>query len=284
MVRSLACAAWALLVVGAASSFAAMPPPCNAPCLENARGENRDCIAAAQESFRDGIDGCLERDHTCVNACRSLRQECREDTGRDAELLGCDLEAEQAKGRCRSEFPIGSRKRERCIDRAQLAAIDCRRTVRRSFRQELRQCQHGFDPCVETCGPGTPPDGSESCKDEERQALQAALADCKTTFVATSRACANRDGACIQDCADTRQTCASPIQATLDAALTACRTAETAAVAACQAAGGPDLEQCITTAQSDAFTCRDAAVDASVPGFAACTEQFLGCVAACPPA
>ena len=61
------------------------------------------------------------------------------------------------------------------------------------------------------------------------------------------------------------------------------RAQEVAAIAACQAAGGSGLEQCITTAQSDAFTCRDTAVDAAKPGFAACTQQHLGCVAACPP-
>src|SRR5262245_29210029 len=115
-----------LLVLIGLPASAATPPPCNAPCLENARAESRACIAAAEEGFRVGIDGCLERDHTCVDACRELREGCREDTGRDAELLRCDLETEQAKDRCRSEFPIGSRGRERCIDRAQLDGIQCR--------------------------------------------------------------------------------------------------------------------------------------------------------------
>ena len=284
IVEALALAAWALLALGGAPALAATTPLCNAPCLETARQENRACIAAAKERFLDGIDGCVERDHTCVNACRSRRQECREDTGPRAELLGCDSQTQQAKDRCRSKFTTGSRKLERCIDRAQLASFECRRTVRRAFRRPLRECRREFDPCAQLCGPGMPPLGSKLCRAEERQARRASVADCKTTFVATSRACAQRDGACIQACADTRQTCAAPTQATLDAALAACRTAEAAAVAACESTGGADLEQCITMAQADAFTCRDNAVEASGPGFAACTEQHLGCVAACPPA
>jgi len=272
-----------VVVLGGAPAISGAARLCNAPCLQTARAERRSCEAQAGASFLDGIDGCLERDHTCVNACRSQRQECREDTGADAQLLGCVDKTQQAKDQCRSKFATGSNKLESCIDQAQLAGFQCRKTVRRTFRGPLRACRRAFDPCAQACGPGTPPLGSRVCKAEERRTLEAARAECKTTFVATSRACVNRDGACIQDCAATRQACNAPTQATLDAARAACRTQEVAAIAACQAAGGSGLEQCITTAQSDAFTCRDTAVDAAKPGFAACTQQHLGCVAACPP-
>jgi hypothetical protein len=283
IVRSIALAAWALAIAGAPAVTAAARL-CNAPCLQTARAERRTCEAQAGASFLEGIDGCLERDHTCVNACRSQRQECREDTGADAELLGCVDQTQQAKDQCRSKFATGSKKLESCIDQAQLAGFQCRKAVRQTFRRQLRECRRAFDPCARACGPGVPPLGSRACKAEERQTLEASRAECNTTFLATSRACVNRDGACIQDCAATRQACNAPTQATLDAARAACRTQEAAAIAACQAAGGSGLQQCITTAQSDAFTCRDTAVDAATPGFAACTQQHLGCVAACPPA
>jgi hypothetical protein len=280
--RFIAVAIW-LVVLGRAEASAATTRPCNAPCLQSARAEFRTCSTAATGSFKDGIDGCLERDHACVDACRSQRQDCRDDTGTGAALLGCDAQTQEAKDRCRSKFARGSMKLEHCIDRAQLAGFECQRAVRRTFRRSLRQCRRAFDPCARACGPGEPPLGSEPCKDEKRQTLQSALADCKTTFVTTSRACANRNGACIQDCATARQTCTAPTQATLAAALAACRTEEAAAVVACQATAGPGLQDCVTAAQADAFTCRDTAVAASGSGFAACTEQYLGCVAACPP-
>src|SRR5262249_7518736 len=152
---------------------------------------------------------------------------------------------------------------------------------------ETRGCQNGFDQCAGACRPGEPPQGVAMCKAEGKSALQGDLASCKLTFQVTAIACFNKDVTCVQSCADTRVACNAPARSVLDAALAVCRMQEASAIAACQAAnpgGGPALEACITTAQANAFTCRQAAIDASAPGFAPCTQQYVACVRACPAA
>jgi hypothetical protein len=107
------------------------------------------------------------------------------------------------------------------------------------------------------------------------------------TFQVTASACLEKDATCVQDCADARVTCGAPTQSTLAAALAACAAQTSAAVAACGAAnpgGGASLQQCITVAQANAPVCRDAALQAAAPGFAACVQPYVSCVRACPPA
>ena len=126
-----------------------------------------------------------------------------------------------------------------------------------------------------------------ACRAAGRSARQAALLACKTTFRVTASGCVNKDVTCVQDCGDGRDACNAPTQATLDAANASCDAQRSAELAACQAAnsgGGTALEQCITTVQANAFTCRDAALDAAAPGFGACTATNVGCIRACPPA
>jgi hypothetical protein len=276
----------AVLACGRHLVVAATPSrPCSDPCFQAAQASFRDCVSSARGVFLDAVDGCLERDHTCVDACRSQHQECRDSTGSGAELLACSVELAAKKAECRSRFRLGSERRENCIDRAQLEGFRCRREVGRRFRSALRDCRQAFDACAGACGPGGPPGGPVTCRAEGKSALETALAECRQTFQTTARACFNKDVSCVQDCADARNVCAAPTQATLDAALAACLTQEGAAIAACRTAnpaGGAALQQCVTAAQADAFSCRDAALDASAPGFADCAGQYVLCVRACP--
>ncbi len=279
----------AMVAGGACAAGAATPPerPCSAPCFQAARSEFRTCLSDAQGVSRDTLDGCLERDHTCVDACREQRQDCRDGTGVGVELVACDLSLAAEKARCRNTFPPGSIRRERCISQAQVEHFRCRRTVRQSFRRALRECRDAFTQCAAACGPGAPPGGAGTCRADTKAALEEDLASCKLPFQVTASACFNRDVSCVQDCADARAACSAPTQATLVTALAACTAAQAAAVAACVAAnpgGGSALEQCITTAQADAFDCREAALKAAAPGFAACAAPYVSCVRACPPA
>jgi hypothetical protein len=255
--------------------------------LQSARAEYVDCASSATGAFQDALDGCLERDRECVDACRFERQECRDGTGAGVEVLECQAELARKKEECRNRFPLGSRRRELCIDRAQVAAFRCRRGVRRSFRRARRECGSAFRQCTDACGPGGPPGGAASCRDDAKAASRAALADCRQVYQVTASACLEKDVTCIQACAEARDACRAPTQAALDAAVRACTQQEEAAAAACAAAnpgGGPALQDCLTTAQADAFACRDAALAAAAPGFATCTAQYLGCVGSCPPA
>ncbi|MGH7896251.1 MAG: hypothetical protein ACREQL_16415 [Candidatus Binatia bacterium] len=270
-----------------ATAPAAMTRACSDPCLQAARGDFRACVSSASGVFLDEVDGCLERDHTCVDACREQRQGCRDSTGVGAGIATCAAEEAVAKQRCRDQFPIGSKRRARCIDQAQVDGNRCRRDVRRSLRSDLRACGDAFDQCASACGAGQPPGGSNSCRAQAKDAVKTELASCKQTFRVTASACIGKDDTCVQGCGDARETCSAPTRAALNAAIQACLAQAAAAIAACQATypnGGSDFDQCVTTAQANAYTCRQAALDASGPGFAACGGVYLGCVRACPAA
>ena len=49
---------------------------CTDPCLQQARADYRECNSSATGAFQESLDGCLERDHTCVDSCRWTRREC----------------------------------------------------------------------------------------------------------------------------------------------------------------------------------------------------------------
>jgi hypothetical protein len=260
---------------------------CSDPCFQAAKGEFHDCVSSAQGAFLTAVDGCLEHDHTCVDACRSQRQDCLDGTGIGPGYAGCATNLAAAKARCRLRLPAGSRRLALCIDRAEADAFRCRSDVRRNFLHAVQSCNKQFGQCAGACGPGGPPGGPDSCKAEGKAALTAALASCKQTFQVTAIACFNKDVTCVQSCADDRAACTAPTSAMLDAALAACRMQEAEALASCQMAnpgGGAALQQCITNAQADAFACREAALNASTPGFEACLPAYIGCVRSCPPA
>ena len=259
--------------------------PCSDPCIQAAIVDFRECTLSATGTFQDALDGCLARDRTCVDACRQERQDCRDGTGAAAGFAECALALDAEKERCRRTFPLGSERREDCIDRAQVDAFRCRKGVRTRTLRSLADCRRAFDQCAAGCPSGEPPGGTESCRAEARTASKATLASCRQSLRVTAGACANQDVTCVQDCADARTLCGAPIQSMVDAALATCRAEEAAAIAACRAAspgGGPVLEQCIETVQANAFTCRTAALAAAAPGFAACAAQYVACVRACP--
>lgn len=275
-------------VGGAAIAVAAAPShPCSDPCLQAARAELRDCTSNARGAFQEALDGCIARDHVCVDACRSVRADCRDDTGTGPEIAACQARAVMDKARCREQFPPFSERRENCIDRAEVRAARCRREVLRRARRAFRACRQGFRACAGACGPGGPIEGARTCTAEAKAAFEAVVADCRATYQVTASACLNKDVTCVQDCRDARAVCAGPTEASLAAALAACASQQVAAVAACQAAnpgGGTAFDQCVTAAQASATTCRDAALDAAAPGLEACTLQYVACVRACPAA
>lgn len=276
-----------LLVLGVflRVSAAADPLPCNDPCLQAARADLRTCLSSATGAFQDGLADCLELDRVCVDACRTQRQDCRDATAADTDLAACAAALADAKGDCRNRFRIGSERRENCIDRAEVEAFRCRNEVRRRTRGAFRACRQGFDGCVGGCLPDPPPNDPATCRAQGRADFDAVRAECRLVYQTTASACVNRDVTCVQTCADDRATCAAPTQAVLQSAILVCTVDELTALQACQAAnpnGGSELDACVTAAQAAAYTCRTAATDAAKPGFAACVQQYLVCVRACP--
>jgi len=260
---------------------------CSDPCLVAARAARSDCVSSAKGAFTDEFDACLEKDRQCVEACRFQLGDCRDSTGMSAGLVACQAEEKAAKDRCRTRFPPGSHRREICISRAEIAGFQCRRGVFQDFRRALKDCRSAFGQCANACLPGGPVGGVETCQADARATLGADLTSCRTTYVATASGCINRDVTCVQGCGDARDTCSAPTQATFLAASMACTATEKAAAAACAAAnpaGSPALQQCLMTAQANAFECRQTALQAAGPGFAACAQTYVGCVFACPKA
>jgi hypothetical protein len=264
---------------------AATTRACSDPCLQSARAELKDCAGSAGGAFQTALDGCLEREHECVDSCRWERQECRDDTSLGSELAACQVALDAAKAEC--EQILGPIARLRCIYRAQVQGFRCRRQAFRGARRELRGCEAAFKQCANACGAGQPPEGVKACRQQAKAALQSHLADCRQIYQVTASACIDKDLDCTQSCVDARETCTAPTQATLDAALQSCTTQELAAVQACIAAnpgGGSALEDCITATQANAFTCREDAIQDAGPGFAACVGPYVSCVRSCPAA
>jgi hypothetical protein len=249
----------------------------------SARAALKDCSSSATGAFVTAIDGCLERDRTCLDACRSTRQDCRDGTDLGRALAACQVDLDVAQAKCSGI--LLPKRHVVCLFQAQIDGFQCRRTAFRDARQNLRACDAAFRQCAGACIPGAPPGGVGPCRADGRSAFKSVLAGCRRAYQVTASACINRDLTCTQQCIGARETCSAPTQATLTAALVSCVAEGSAAVTACSAAnpgGGPPLQQCIMTAQASAFTCRDAALQASMAGFEACATQYAKCVYACP--
>jgi hypothetical protein len=274
------------MLMAAPAAPAASSCGCSDPCLDASRSTRKSCVSSAIGAFQGDLESCLQLDHACLDACRAERQDCRTATGLADELAACDRALQRDRAECGMRFRLGSREWKRCIYRAQRRAFRCTRDAPRKLRRALRECRRGFLVCTGPCAPGVPPDGVAVCREDARDARQAAVGQCQADFVLSASACIDRDAVCVDGCNDARDACTDPTQAAFRAAYAQCTATRNAAVAACQAEfpdDQPALEQCIQDAQAAAFGCRDAALEAAQPGLAACTVDWAGCVTGCPP-
>ena len=179
------------------------------PCIQDARGEFRDCKAGCVEDFQVAKDACLNRDHQCVEVCRAKREDCREATGIDQAFAACDATLASAKQDCRDRFPAGSADRDRCIDQAQVVAFQCRDDAREQFGPALKRCRRQFRVCARACGPPEQPDPAAvaQCKDTAKQSFRTCNANCLEDFQVAVDACLNRDHACVERCRADRDGC-----------------------------------------------------------------------------
>jgi hypothetical protein len=273
------------LLVATSAARAATTRQCSDPCLSSARAERKECTTSASGVFLDTVTGCIERDHQCVNACRTERQDCRDATSLGSDLARCDLERDAATLQCRTSFPLQPRRLAICVGRARVAGFRCRRTAFSALRTELKDCRSTFSACADACGPGGPPEGADTCRAEGKAALRDALGECKVAYRATASACIGKDLGCVQQCGQSREGCRGMAKADLDDAIAACTATRNAAVAACEAAnpgGGTSLQACTDAALAAAFDCREAALGASLPSFSTCTATYVSCLRACP--
>jgi len=257
------------------------------PCIQDAKGEYRDCKASCVEDFQVAKDACLNRDHQCVERCRAERGLCREGTGIDQAFAACDATLDAAKQDCRDKFPAGSEDRDNCIDQAQVVAFQCRDSAREQFGPALKQCRRDFRVCARACGPPDVPVDAAQCKQTAKDNFRTCRANCREDFQVAVDACLNRDHACVEQCRADRQTCEQPTLDRLNSDIAACNARRDSDIQNCKdlyADGTPERDQCIDNAQVTGFECRDQARENARPGLQTCREHFRDCVRACPPA
>lgn len=257
------------------------------PCSDEAAQDRRDCRADCRESFQAAKDGCLNRDHDCVEVCRAQRSECRDATGIDAARRACDDALESARQACRAAHAPETPERDACIDQAQVIAFQCRDQAREQARPGLEQCRDDFKTCAKAC-PGAGPEAvvdRAQCRRDAKAAFLDCRATCKEDFQVAKDVCLNRDHECVEQCRADRYTCKQPIYAQADAAKVQCNNTRDDAIDTCRALygeGTAERDQCVDNAQVDAFRCRDMANEAARPGLRACRDTYQACAQTCP--
>jgi hypothetical protein len=245
------------------------------PCIGDAQAQFADCKGESKEAFQVAKDGCWNREHDCVEACRAGREECTLATGLDDDLSACRNTLRGAKDVCRAENPTDPLALDDCIDRRQVEAFLCRKAARVAAKPLLSLCRLSFRTCARACPTvGDVVIDKAQCQVAAKNDYIAAKADCREQFQTQKDACLNRDHACVEGCRAQRDTCREPIENNLDTAIGACNTVRDSDIAACNGDA-----TCITAAQVAAFTCRDAARELARPGFDNCRDAFQTCVA-----
>jgi len=259
------------------------------PCIGDARQQALECAAQCREDFQVAKDGCLNRDHDCVEVCRAERGVCFEATGLEAALEQCNAVVRAAKETCRVQNPAGSVGLDQCIDQAQVVGFQCRDAAREAARPALDACHEAFESCARACPPADPASeilNPRQCRRDAKAAHKSCKATCRESLQFQKDVCRNRDHDCVEQCRTERDVCREPVETDLETRVAQCRADRDAAVQNCRALfadGTAEQDQCIDNAQVAAFQCRDAAVEAVRPGFATCGEGFRTCAQACPP-
>jgi len=245
------------------------------PCKREAKGEAKDCGAGCKETFQAAKDGCLDRDHACVEACRLTRVQCRLASGLDGLIDDCNDALEARRALC----PAGD---DDCIDGAQIDAFECRDAARDRKKPRLKECRRDFRTCAqEACGPASPAEPPAACIGAAIGAAKTCATNCKEGYQVAKDECRNLDHDCVELCRADRHTCRGLI---LDPALAVCAAALQLGVDGCEALHPPPRDivakiaflLCVDPFQVNAFICRDDAHE--IPGLVACQEAFRSCV------
>jgi hypothetical protein len=256
-------------------------------CVDEAAQQLQECKAGCKEQYQVDTDNCVNRDHGCMEICRAKRADCREATGLDAAIHGCNDALYAAKQDCRAHNAAGSPELDLCIDQQQVIAFQCRDAAREAARPALVTCRRQFRACAHGCPPANPPvtpTDKRQCRADAKVARDACKAGCKEEFQFLKDACLGRDHVCMEQCRANRDSCRQPIDDRLAAAIAACNATRDQAIDNCNAGPAATRDQCIDNAQVDAFQCRDQARENERPNYQACGDQFHMCVASCGPA
>jgi hypothetical protein len=127
-------------------------PPVVHACKADARDVFEGCVADCLEGKQLAKDTCLNRDHACVETCRSTRTGCRQpfvDT-LNGLLAQCAAARATAIDQCP---PPGSPNRDSCVDQVQVIAFQCRDSARETVSGDLAACRQAFQTCAQACPP-----------------------------------------------------------------------------------------------------------------------------------
>ena len=246
------------------------------PCIGDAQEQFTEGKAQCKEAFQVAKDGCWNREHDCVEACRAGRDVCRTLTGIDAALDVCRDTLRDAKAACRLAHPSDPIGLDLCIDGVQVDAFLCRKAAQLAAKLPLALCRATFRACARACPSTGEVIDKAQCLVDAKDGYVGCKHDAREQFQVQKDACLHRDHACVEDCRTQRDTCRQPIEDNLDTAIGACNTVRDDAVAACNGDA-----TCITAAQVAGFTCRDAARELARPGFVDCRTAFQTCAEAC---
>jgi hypothetical protein len=265
------------LLIAALTVFGTSRVHATSGCIKDAKGEYKDCLASCKEDFQVAKDACINKDHLCVEACRSDREDCHDATGIDQALKACATTLHNAVQACNGD--------EGCIEQAQVVGFECRLAANKAAAPALKVCRTNFKACVNVCPPGAGPvDDPKACKAAAKTTYGACQAQCKDDFQTEKDACHGKSHACVDGCRVTRDNCKQPVQDQEDAAMAACQASKQTAIQNCNSIfpPGTDRDNCIFNAKVNAFLCREDAREAAAAGFQPCRSAFMSCVQGCP--
>jgi hypothetical protein len=127
-------------------------------CRKAAQAVAQTCHLDCVEDFQVAKDACRNRDHACVEQCRTDREACAQPilVQLAADIAACNAARDAGADNCRSLYGDGTSERALCIQNVQATAFECRDGKREVARPQLRVCRDTFNTCARACPPPQP--------------------------------------------------------------------------------------------------------------------------------
>ncbi len=167
------------------------PAPEGAPadpvqCKIDAKTQYKSDKAGCVEDFQVQKDACRNKDHLCVEQCRSNRADCRAPVQQqlDQDIQACNQkkcvggtndgancsDISECPGATKCQRPAFTNcdnlygpnspnpdpdNFDQCIDNAQVDAFECRDAAHEAAHPGFEQCRQDFQSCVQACPPAS---------------------------------------------------------------------------------------------------------------------------------
>src|SRR5262249_13452183 len=124
-------------------------------CIKAAAVDYKESKGVCKEDFQTAKDGCINKDHVCVDACREERSDCRGATGFDAQSAACTSAKRVATRTGKRISGPEPPDRNQSMDNEQVAGFQWREQVREKTKAAVKACRPALKPCRNDCPPGT---------------------------------------------------------------------------------------------------------------------------------